>query len=144
MALENSFRGIGRFTKDPEIRYTPQGTAVTTVNLAMNESWNNNDGEKQEIATFLACVYWGKRAETVGQYLHKGSLVAVEGPLRNRSYKLDDDIERFVTECRVNFIKFLDPAPKGSQAPPQGQVTPDGVVIGEEEPITIPEDDIPF
>lgn len=142
MGLENSFRGIGRFTKDPELRHTQQGTAVCTVNIAMNEAWTDNDGNKQEIATFIPHVFWGKRAETVEKYCHKGSLVATEGPLRTRSYD-QDEITRYVTECRVNFIKFLDPAPK-QNAPDQGEVTKDGTVVGEQEPITIPEDDIPF
>jgi len=72
----------GRLTRDPEIKYTPKGTALATISLAVNRNWTNEAGEKKEEVTFVDVEVWGKQAEAIGQYLAKGSPLFIEGRLK--------------------------------------------------------------
>lgn len=82
MASLNKVILIGNLTRDPEIRYTPKGSAVCDLGLAVNRRYTTESGERQEEVTFLDVVLWGKQAELAGQYLHKGRAVFIEGRLQ--------------------------------------------------------------
>ncbi|GAC1338108.1 MAG: single-stranded DNA-binding protein [Candidatus Dormibacteria bacterium] len=110
---------IGRLTRDPELRYTPSGTAVCNLALATNRYGQNASGERQEFTDYHDVVVWNqgtrKLAETSSQYLQKGRLVYVEGRLQTRSW---DDKEtgakRYKTEVNANDVQFLDSRQDGA------------------------------
>ena len=77
---------IGNLTRDPEIKYTPKGTAVAQIGLAVNRVWSNDAGEKQEETTFVDVELWGRQAEIAGEYLRKGRPVFIEGRLKLDSW----------------------------------------------------------
>ena len=70
---------MGRLTRDPEVRYSANGTAITNIGLAVNRNWRNQDGQTQEEVTFVDVTAFGKRGEAVGQYLKKGRPIFIEG-----------------------------------------------------------------
>lgn len=82
MASFNKVILVGNLTRDPELRYTPKGTAIAKVGLAVNHKWKNEAGELKEEVTFVDIEVWGRTAENVGQYMRKGSSMLVEGRLR--------------------------------------------------------------
>jgi single-strand DNA-binding protein len=82
MANLNKVMLIGNLTRDPELRYTPKGTAVTDLALAINRVWSNDQGQKQEETTFVDVTFWGRQAEIAQQYLAKGRGVYIEGRLQ--------------------------------------------------------------
>lgn len=104
----NKVQLIGNLTRDPELRYTPQGTAVCTFGLATNRSWVTDSGEKKEEADFHRLVAWNKLAELCSQLLSKGRKIYVEGRLSNRSWTAQDGTQRNVTEIVVNDMIILD------------------------------------
>ena len=97
---------IGRLTKDPELKYTPNGTAVATFTLAVDRNRANAQGERE--ADFIPIEVWQKQAENCANYLGKGSLVAVDGRMRVRSYDGKDGVRRWVTEVVAENVRFLD------------------------------------
>ena len=98
---------IGRLTRDPELRFTPNnGTAVTTFTLAVDRRLPNPNGQRE--ADFIPIVVWGKQAESTANYMNKGKLIAVSGRIQARSYDAKDGTKRFVTEVIADEIKFLD------------------------------------
>lgn len=97
---------IGRLTRDPELRYTPNGVAVANFDLAVNRPTTNQQGERE--TDFIRIVAWQKQAELCANYLKKGRLVAVEGRLQIRSYETQDGQKRRVAEVVANFVQFLD------------------------------------
>src|SRR3990170_6444050 len=100
---------IGNLTRDPEMRYTPQGTAVCTFGLATNRQWTTESGEKKEDAEFHRIVAWNKLAEICSQLLVKGRKVYVEGRLQTRSWTGQDGGQRQTTEIVINDMIILDP-----------------------------------
>ncbi|KKM75019.1 hypothetical protein LCGC14_1394490 [marine sediment metagenome] len=96
---------IGNLTRDPELRYTPDGTPVTSFTIAVNRPFVNRQGERE--ADFVPIVVWRKRAETCSEYLMKGSQVAVEGRLQVRNYEDKDGIKKWVTEVVARRVDFL-------------------------------------
>lgn len=104
---------VGRLTRDPELRYTPNGTPVTTFTLAVNRTFTNQQGERE--ADFIQCVVWRKAAENVANYLRKGSLAGVDGRWQTRSYEGDDGKKVYVNECIAESVQFLDSKREGSQ-----------------------------
>ena len=86
MANLNKVMLIGNLTRDPEIKYTPKGTAVAQLGLAVNRVWSNDAGEKQEETTFVDVELWGRQAEVAGEYLKKGRPVFIEGRLKLDSW----------------------------------------------------------
>jgi len=98
---------IGRLTRDPELRYTPTGTAVATFGLAVNREYLTK-GEKKEETCYLNLVVWGKQAEICAEYLRKGNLIFVEGSLQYRSWETDEKEKRSVIEVRVERFQFLE------------------------------------
>jgi len=123
---------IGRLTKDPELRYTPNGVAVASFTLAVNRSRPNAQGERE--ADFIPIVVWQKQAENCANYLSKGSLVAVDGRLQVRSYDGQDGIRRWVTEVIAETVRFLDKKADSGLSGPEA--------LGNE--IGFSDDDIPF
>ena len=103
---------IGRLTRDPEMRYTPQGTPVTSFGLAVNRDFMTKTGEKKEEVCFVNLVVWGKRAEIAAEYLKKGSLIFIEGRLNFRSWETQDKEKRSTLEVHVDNFQFLE---KGTQ-----------------------------
>ncbi|OGG05655.1 hypothetical protein A2872_04535 [Candidatus Gottesmanbacteria bacterium RIFCSPHIGHO2_01_FULL_42_12] len=124
---------IGNLTRDPEMRYTPQGTAVTTFGVATNRSWKTDAGEVKEEADFHKIVAWNKLAELCSQLLHKGMKVYVEGRLQTRSYTGQDNVQRTVTEIVIEDMMILTPK---SSAPVAtgGETVPEEKVTSAEAP----------
>ena len=82
MASFNKVILVGNLTRDPELRYTPKGTAIAKIGLAVNHKWKNEAGEMKEEVTFVDVEVWGRTAENVGQYMRKGSPILIEGRLK--------------------------------------------------------------
>ena len=111
---------IGNLTRDPELRYTPDGTPVASFTLAVNRPFLNQNKERG--VDFIPIVAWRKQAERCSEYLMKGSQVAVDGRLQVRSYEDRDGIKRRVTEViawRVEFLQRLKRAPVEEEIPPE-------------------------
>lgn len=100
---------IGNLGKDPEVRYMPDGGAVANVTLATSESWKDkNTGEKQDRTEWHRIVFYRRLAEIVGEYLHKGSKVYVEGKLQTRKWQAQDGSDRYSTEIIAADMQMLD------------------------------------
>jgi single-strand DNA-binding protein len=99
---------IGNLTRDPELRYTPSGTAVCTFGLATNRSWTTDTGEKHEEPEFHRIVAWNKLAELCSQFLVKGRQIYVEGRLQTRSWTTQDNQQRSTTEIVIDNMILLD------------------------------------
>lgn len=104
----NRVQLIGNLTRDPELRYTPQGTAVCSFGLATNRSWTTDAGEKREEADFHRIVSWNKLAELCSQLLTKGRKVYVEGRLSTRTWTAQDGTSRTTTEVVIDDMIILD------------------------------------
>ena len=104
----NRVQLIGNLTRDPELRYTPSGTAVCSFGLATNRSWTTDTGEKHEEAEFHNIVSWNKLAELCSQFLVKGRKVYVEGRLSTRSWQGQDGQQRNRTEVVIDDMILLD------------------------------------
>lgn len=100
---------IGNLTRDPELRYTPNGTAVCSFGLATNRTWKTDTGEKREEADFHNIVAWNKLAEICSQFLVKGRKVYVEGRLSTRKWSAQDGTQRSTTEIVISDMIILDP-----------------------------------
>jgi len=107
MASYNKVMLMGNLTKDPELRYTPQGIAVANLRMAVNRRFKNKNQELKEEVCFITAVVWNKQAETCNQYLHKGSAVFVEGRLQSRSWEDNTGAKRSVIEVRAERVQFL-------------------------------------
>lgn len=99
---------IGNLTRDPELRYTPQGTAVCTMGIATNRTWQTENGEKKEDVEFHRVIAWNKLAELCSQLLTKGRKVYVEGRLQTRSWTAQDGTQKSLTEIVINDMLILD------------------------------------
>jgi len=134
---------LGRLTRDPEVRTTPNGRSVASLAIATNRVWvNQNTGTKEEKVEFHNCVLWGKLAEIAGQYLSKGRRIYVEGRLETRDWTGNDGVKRYRTEIIVDNMIMLD-GPKGSTGVSNhdDSVPPMPTEVVEEE---IKVEDIPF
>ena len=107
MANLNKVLLIGNLTRPPELRYTPSGTAVADLRLAVNRSYSTQTGERREETCFLTVVVWGKQAESCGEYLDKGSQVFVEGRLQTRDWEGKDGQKRTATEVVAERVQFM-------------------------------------
>lgn len=101
----NSTALVGRMTKDPELKYTQSGKSVANFTLAVERNFKDANGEK--LTDFINCVIWGKGAETLCNYTHKGSMIGVVGELNTRSYENQQGQKVFVTEVNVRDFQFL-------------------------------------
>lgn len=101
---------IGNLTRDPELRYTPNGTPVCTMSLATNRSWNTGDGgQRQEETQYHRVVTWSKLAEICGKYLKKGNKAYVQGRLQTRKWQTKEGQERETTEIVADNVIILTP-----------------------------------
>ena len=107
MASYNKVLLMGNLTKDPELRYTPQGTAVANLRLAVNRKYRTKDQELKEEVCFITAVVWNKQAETCNQYLHKGSGVFIEGRLQSRTWEDNAGAKRSVIEVKAERVQFV-------------------------------------
>ena len=126
---------IGRLTRDPELRYTPNGTASCTFTLAVERNFKNSNGERE--ADFIPIVTWRQLAENCAKYLRKGRLTAVEGRIQTRSYENNEGRRVYVTEVIADNVRFLESA-KNEDRQQQNDDYSDGT------PIDISEEDLPF
>jgi single-strand DNA-binding protein len=143
MASLNKVFLIGNLTKDPELRYTPNGTAVTNLRLAVNRRFKDRTGELKEDTCFVTVTAWDKQAEICNQYLQKGRQVFVEGILQSRSWETTDKQKRSTIDVRAERIQFLGPKGMeggnggGSEAPavstPKADVDPQDEVVSPED-----------
>ena len=151
---------VGRLTKDPELKYTQTGIAVTRFTLAVNRAFQNAAGERE--ADFISCVAWRKQAENVANFLKKGSLVGVDGRIQTGSFEGTDGKRVYTTEVVADSVQFLEPRGTGSgpntseqqqtgqqqQTPPAQQQnytrTDDDPFVNHNPPIEVTDDDLPF
>lgn len=111
----NRVQLIGNLTRDPELRYTPQGTAVASFGVATNRQWTTDDGQKHDEAEFHNIVVWNKLAEIVAEFLKKGRQVYVEGRLATREWEGQDGQKRRTTEIVASEVIFLGGSPAGAR-----------------------------
>jgi len=134
---------IGRLGADPELKYTPNGTAQAKLNLATSERWKDNDGNNQEKTEWHRIITWRRQAEFAGEWLKKGQLVCVEGKLQTRSWEQEGQ-KKYMTEVVADNITMLGSKSEGSadKSPdaPENQGEP------KEAPDSIEDDDddLPF
>jgi single-strand DNA-binding protein len=157
MASFNKVILIGNLTRDPELRYTPKGTAIAKIALAVNRTWRTETGETKEEVTYVDIDAFGKQAETLGQYMKKGRPIMVEGRLRLDTW---EDKQTNQKRSRLGVVmesfQFLDfnraaeGAPSPSAAPRPKPAAPSGTGTAPEpeapaaESIPPEEDDVPF
>ena len=98
---------VGNLTRDPELRYTPQGTAVTTLRIAVNRTFKDRSGQAQKDTCFVNIVVWAQMAEVCNQYLQKGRQVFVEGRLQSRSWQNSEGKNRSVLEVVATRVQFM-------------------------------------
>lgn len=132
---------IGRLTKDPELRYTQNGTAVATFILAVDRPFTNQGGERE--ADFISIQVWRKAAEAVANYLGKGSLAAVQGRIQTRNYDNQEGRRIYVTEVVAENVRFLDSKKREGQSN-QSKSNSYDPFAGNGQPIDISDDDLPF
>lgn len=141
MASFNKVILLGNLTRDPELKYTPKGTAVARLGLAVNRKWKNDAGEEKEEVTFIDADAFGKQAETLGQYLKKGSPLFIEGRLKLDQWD-DKQTGQKVSKLRVvlESFQFIGGRAEGGAAPqPRPAPQSPGANQGETT-----EDDVPF
>jgi single-strand DNA-binding protein len=138
----NSVVLIGRPTKDPELRFTPSGTAVCTFTLAVDRTFKNKDGQKE--ADFLPIVIWNKLAELTANNVTKGRLIAVSGRIQTRTYEGQDGQKKYITEIIASEVQYLDKKDKqAGQTAPQ-QTEDNGFPKDEDFFPADPNEDVPF
>ena len=142
MAGLNKAMVIGNVGKDPEMRYTANGKAVTTFSIAVNRNFQGNDGERREETDWFDIVTWDKLAELCSQYLQKGRQAYVEGRLHTRSWEGQDGVKRYKTEIVAQTVLFLGGAGGGGPRMMDNYDdahAPAGAAAGSVDP-----DDLPF
>jgi len=130
MASLNKVFLVGNLTRAPELRYTPSGTAVSDLRLAVNRSYTTQGGDRREETSFLTVVVWGKQAESSAQYLDKGSPVLVEGRLQTRDWETKDGQKRNVVEVVAERLQFLGRA-RTAVTPVEGEPVDEPAAPGE-------------
>ena len=136
---------VGNLGRDAELRYTPGGAAVATLNLATTEVWNDRNQQKQEKTEWHRVVVWGKQAESLQEYLTKGKQIYVEGRLQTRQWDDKDGNKKYTTEIKADRITLLGGGSGGGggrSMDRSGSQMPSGMDDSQMEPIT--DDDIPF
>lgn len=145
---------VGRLTRDPELRTTPGGMAVTRFTIAISEPFTNRNGERE--TNFINCSAFGRQADNISKYCKKGTMVSAEGRIRTSSYDAQDGTKRYTTEVvcdRVNFLSPKGDGMNGSQEIPDmdsGNSNIETADLSEDpfksfgEEITLSSDDLPF
>ncbi len=136
---------VGNLGRDAELRYTPGGAAVATLNRATTETWNDKEGQRQEKTEWHRVILWGKQAETLNQYLQKGKQIYVEGRLQTRQWDDKDGNKRYTTEVRGDRVVLLSSG-SGGGGQRSGGGTRSEMPHGEPSDVApeLSEDDIPF
>jgi single-strand DNA-binding protein len=109
---------VGRLTKDPELKYTQTGIAVTRFTLAVNRAFQSASGERE--ADFISCVAWRKQAENIANFLRKGSLAGVDGRIQTGSFEGQDGKRVYTTEVVADSTQFLEPRNANADNRPAG------------------------
>jgi len=133
---------IGNLTADPELRYTPSGTARTRFSVAVNRQYKDSSGKLQEEVTFVPIITWGSQAENCANYLSKGRSVAVEGRLRIDSFENAEGERKRVVEVVASSVQFLGGPPRQSDSPGPGASAPSTPAAPESS--TQPDQEVPF
>lgn len=136
---------VGNLGRDPELRYTPQGTPVCSFTMATNEKRKDRSGENQDVTTWFRVTFWGRQAETASQFLTKGKPIYIEGRLRIEEWTDRDGKSRYTLEVHATDMQFIGPRSDdlGGSNSPTGKATPSSNTSNEIEP-EIADDDIPF
>ncbi|MFZ5516374.1 MAG: single-stranded DNA-binding protein [Candidatus Zhuqueibacterota bacterium] len=134
---------VGRLGQDPELKYTPSGSAVANFSLATNRVWKDQDGNTQEKTDWHRLVVWRKSAEIANTYLKKGSQIFVEGRLETRSWTDKNEVVRYTTEVVVENFQML--GGKGERTTDSGEIPPHSDEFPPDaQPQEGAEDDLPF
>lgn len=139
MAGVNKAILVGRLGKDPEIKYTPSGTAIANFSIATSENFKDKDGQKQERTEWHRIVAFGKLAEICGEYLAKGKQVYVEGRIQTRSWDDKNGNKRYTTEIIANTMQMLGKADETTKTGADFPSDP-----GSSAEPTVTEEDVPF
>ena len=138
MAGVNKAILVGRLGKDPEIKYTPSGTAIANFTIATSENYKDKDGQKQERTEWHRIVAFGKLAEICGEYLAKGKQVYIEGRIQTRSWDDKDGNKKYMTEIVANIMQMLGKpdatTSSGQTAVPEGSSAQEPSVVEEDVP----------
>ena len=135
----NVFNGIGRLTKDVDLKYSQSGTAVARFSIAINRPFKNQNGEQE--VDFLNCVAFGKRAEVIAQYVKKGHRIGITGSIMTGSYENKEGQRVYTTDINVSDFTFLE-SKQQSQKPTQQQVQEQ--MMPNIEPLENTDDSFPF
>ncbi len=108
---------VGRLTKDPELKYTKNGVAMTRFTLAVNRPFKNQQGENE--ADFINCIAWRRQAENTATYVGKGSLIGIDGRIQTSNFEGQDGQRVFMTEVVADSVQFLEPRGASQQRQPQ-------------------------
>jgi single-strand DNA-binding protein len=141
---------VGNLGRDAELRYTPGGSPVATLNLATTEVWNDKGGQKQEKTEWHRVVLWGKSAESLNEYLVKGKQIYVEGRLQTRQWDDKDGNKRYTTEIRGDRVVLLSSGGGGGAGGGARSQSRGGTSASTDEPMggeqgsELTDDDIPF
>jgi single-strand DNA-binding protein len=122
----NKMMVIGNLGSDPEMRYTPNGQAVTSFSIATNYKYTAPDGERREETEWFRVSVFGRQAESCNQYLSKGKKVFVEGRLKSRSYETRDGQTRFSNDILANDVRFIDAGARSEDFPGGPEGGPEG------------------
>ncbi len=141
MASVNKVILIGNLGRDPEVRYTQNGTAVANFTLATNEVWNDKSGERQERTEWHRIVVWGKQAEIAREHLSKGKQVYIEGSIQTRQWDDREGNKRTTTEIKAQRVMMMGRAEAGENR--MNAAAPPADATGDEAGPP-PDDDIPF
>lgn len=155
MSSVNKVILIGRLGQDPELRYTPNQTAVCTMRMATNDRRRSQDGEWTEHTEWHTVVTFGKVAENSAQYLQKGRMAYIEGRLQTRKYQDQDGKDKYWTEIIANTVQFLGgrsdgmemergPAPQAGAGAPVAAASKDSIQSSVGQTVSFDDDDIPF
>src|SRR5699024_3758240 len=140
----NRFVGVGRLTKDVDLRYTGNGKAVANFSIAINRPFKNHQGENE--ADFINGVVWGKGAENLANYMKKGSQIGIDGRLPTRTYENNNGQTVFVTEVVADSVQFLESKGSNQQQsqPQQPQQNQQQHQTFEQAGADISDQDLPF
>lgn len=148
---------VGRLTRDPDLRYTPNGVAVANFTIAVNRPFSSQNGNRE--ADFINCVVWRAAAENLANYMKKGNLIGVDGRVQTRTFEGQDGKTVFVTEIVADSVQFLEPKSSrndgnsngSSSQSQQSRNNENGNYPGSDDPynnngapIDISDDDLPF
>ena len=141
MAGVNKVILVGNLGKDPEVRYTPSGKAITSFSIATTENWKDKEGNKQEKTEWHKIVTFDRLAEICGEYLAKGRQVYIEGRIQTRSWDDKSGVKRYTTEVVANVMQMLGGPKDGGK---DSGATAAGGATAAEEPPPPDMDDVPF